>query len=132
MSSPREREKRDRRDRRDSKGEGQGRKRKGNESAETEEIKIFPSTLTCYKDSKLCPTVSRYQLDAPVTRYTTPRPHLTSPGSNLKGKNLLPRGFLTDISLLKIYLNFRLNKSSKPISFFFAWQGKKAPQILSF
>ena len=26
-----------------------------------------PSTLTCYKDSRPCPTVSQYQLDAPVT-----------------------------------------------------------------
>ena len=25
-----------------------------------------PSPLTCYKDSKPCPTVSQYQLDAPV------------------------------------------------------------------
>ena len=32
-----------------------------NESEETEEIKTFPSTLTCYKDSKPCPTVSQYQ-----------------------------------------------------------------------
>ena len=30
-------------------------------------IKTFSSTLTCYKDSKPCPTVSQYQLDAPVT-----------------------------------------------------------------
>ena len=29
--------------------------------------KKFPSTLTCYKDSKPCPTVSQYQMDAPVT-----------------------------------------------------------------
>ena len=36
-------------------------------SEETEEIKHFPSTLTCYKDSRPCPTVSQYQLDAPVT-----------------------------------------------------------------
>ena len=38
----------------------------------TEEIKTFPSTLTCYKDSKPCPTVSQYQLGALMTlRYTT-------------------------------------------------------------
>ena len=52
-----------RRDRRDSRGderEGQGRKRNRNESEETEEIKTLPSTLTCYKDSKSCPTVSQY------------------------------------------------------------------------
>ena len=29
--------------------------------------KNTPSTLTCYKDSRPCPTVSQYQLDAPVT-----------------------------------------------------------------
>ena len=59
--SPREREERDRRDRRDER-EGQGRKRIRNESEETEEIKTFPFTLTCYKDSRPCPTVSQYQV----------------------------------------------------------------------
>ena len=52
VSSPREREKRDRRDGKGNEREGQGRKRNRNEREETEEIKIFPSTLTCYKDSK--------------------------------------------------------------------------------
>ena len=34
----------------------------------TEEIKHSPSTLTsCYKDSRPCPTVSQYQLDATMT-----------------------------------------------------------------
>ena len=38
------------------------------EREETEEIKkIFPSTLTRYKDRNPCTTVSQYQLDAPVT-----------------------------------------------------------------
>ena len=67
MSSPREREKRHRRDRRRDETEGQGRKRNRKESKETEEIKIFPSTITCYKDSRPCPTVSLCQLDAPVS-----------------------------------------------------------------
>ena len=67
VSSPREREKRDRRDSRGDEREGQGRKRNRNESEETEEIKTFPSTLTCYKASRPCPAVSQYQLDAPVT-----------------------------------------------------------------
>ena len=59
VSSPREREKRDSRDER----EGQGRKRYRNESEETDDIKTFPpSTLTCYKDSRPCPTVSQHQL----------------------------------------------------------------------
>ena len=70
-----EREKRNSRDKR----EGQGRKRNRNEREETEEIKTCPSTLTCYKDSKSCPTVSQYQLDAPSdVRYTTPLPHTLS------------------------------------------------------
>ena len=42
-------------------------RKKRNESEETEEIKTFPSTLICYKDSRPCPTLSQYQLDAPVT-----------------------------------------------------------------
>ena len=63
VSSPRQREKTDRRG---DEREGQGRKRNRNEREETEEIKTFPSTLTCYKNSKPFPTVSQYQLDAPV------------------------------------------------------------------
>ena len=42
--------------------------RKMNESEETDEIKTSPaSALTCYKDSRPYPTVSQYQMDAPVT-----------------------------------------------------------------
>ena len=41
-----------------------------NESEETEEKKLSPSILTCCKDSRPCPTVSQYQLDAPVTQDT--------------------------------------------------------------
>ena len=59
VSSRREREKRDSRDER----EGQGRKRKMNESKDTDEIKHSPSTHTC-------PTVSKYKLDALVTQDT--------------------------------------------------------------
>ena len=70
VSTPREREKRDRRDsRRDERGK-QGTKRNRNESEETEEIKTFPSTFTCYKDSRPCQTVSQYQLDTLVTQDT--------------------------------------------------------------
>ena len=42
VSSPREREKRDGRDSRADEREGHGRKRKMNESEDTEEIKTFP------------------------------------------------------------------------------------------
>ena len=59
--------KKDRRDSRGDEREGLGRKRNRNESEETEEIKTSPSIITCYKDSRPCPTVSQYQLDAPVT-----------------------------------------------------------------
>ena len=58
------------RQKKDSRGDerkGQGRKRKRNESEETEDKQTFPSTLHCYKDSRSCPTVSLYQLDTPVT-----------------------------------------------------------------
>ena len=77
--SPREREKRDRRDRRGDEREGQGRKRNRNESEETVEIKTFPSTFTCYKDSRPCPTVSQYHLDPSDIRYATHSPHPTTP-----------------------------------------------------
>ena len=69
-SSPREREKRDRRDSRGDEREGRGRKRKMNESEDTDEIEHSPSTHTCCKDSRPCPTVSQYQLDALVTQDT--------------------------------------------------------------
>ena len=39
-----------------------------NESEETEEIKTFPLYLYLCKDSRPCPTVSQYQLDAPVSK----------------------------------------------------------------
>ena len=52
---------------RDKKEKGTGRKWNRNESEETEEIKTSPSTLTCYKDSRPCPTLSQYQLGAPMT-----------------------------------------------------------------
>ena len=59
--SSREREKRD--SRRDGR-EGQGRKR--NESEETEEVKSSPLYPYLLQDSRPCPAVSQYQLDAPM------------------------------------------------------------------
>ena len=47
--SIREQEKRERNDSRGDERKEQGRKRERNENEETEEIKTFPSTLTCYK-----------------------------------------------------------------------------------
>ena len=64
MSSPRKGRKEI--DSRGDEREVQGIKRNRNEREETEEIKTFPSTLTCYQDSTPCPTVSQYQLDALV------------------------------------------------------------------
>ena len=70
VSSSREREKRYRRDSREDEKDGQGRKREMKESEQTEEITTFPSTLICCKDSRSCPTVSQYQLGAPMTKAT--------------------------------------------------------------
>ena len=47
VSSPREREESDRRDNSKDERKGQERKRKMNESEETEEIIAFPTTRTC-------------------------------------------------------------------------------------
>ena len=65
--SPKEMEKTDRRDSKRDEREEQGRKRKMNESEETEDLKHFPSTLTCCKDSRPCQTDVQCQLGAPVT-----------------------------------------------------------------
>ena len=89
VSSPREREKRDRRESRGDEREGQGRKRNRNESEETEEIKTFPSTLTHYKDSRPCPTVSQYQLDAPVMKDTQHLPTTRPPPKQKGGKYIV-------------------------------------------
>ena len=56
-----------------------------NESEDTEEIQHSPSTHTCCKDSRPCPTVSQYQLDALVTQDTQHLCH-TQPSPVLPGK----------------------------------------------
>ena len=65
--SPREREKREEIHLAEEIKERDREERIRNENEEAEEIKTFPSTLTCYKDSRPCPTVSQYQVDALVT-----------------------------------------------------------------
>ena len=65
VSSPREGEIRDRRDSRDER-EGQGRKRYRNESEEVKNIPLIPIPAT-RTAARPCPTVSQYQMDAPVT-----------------------------------------------------------------
>ena len=87
VSSPRERKKRNRRDSRDE-IEGRRRQRNRNESEETEEIKHSTSTLTCYKGSRPCPTVSQYQANTPVTQDTRHLPH-TQPPQTAKEPRLL-------------------------------------------
>ena len=73
--SPRGREKGDSRG---DEREGQRRKRNRNESEETEEIKILPSTLTCYKDSRPCPTKPISVGRPGDIRYQPPSPHRTT------------------------------------------------------
>ena len=52
---------------------------------ETEGIKHSPSILTCYEDSRPCPTVSQYQLGHPSdVRYTTPSHHPTTPSATIQ------------------------------------------------
>ena len=82
VSSIREREKRDRRESRGDEREGQGRKRNRNESEETEEIKTFPLYPYPLQDSRPCPAVSQYQLDAPVM-YDTQHLRTTRPSPQL-------------------------------------------------
>ena len=80
VSSPRERQKRDRRDSRRDEREEQGRKRNRNEIEETKEKKHSPSTFTCYKDSRSCPTLKPISVGRPGdVRYTTPSHHPTTP-----------------------------------------------------
>ena len=67
VSSPKEREKRDRKASRGDEREGQGRRRKMNESEETV-VKTIPP-LPPPAAMVPCPVVSQYQLDAPVTCY---------------------------------------------------------------
>ena len=77
VSSPREMEKRDRRD---SKGDERGTgKKEENEwkRRKRRNKKKFPSTPTCCKGSRPCPTVSRYQLDALVSTVGRPGVHWT-------------------------------------------------------
>ena len=109
--SPREREKRDRRGNRGDESEGQKRERNRNESEETEEIKTFPNTLTCYKDSRPCPTISQNHLDAPVT-YDTRHLHHTRPPPNLMDniiiKTILGKiSFETKVKLLQFLLHLK-------------------------
>ena len=70
VSSPRVREKRDRRDSTRHEREEQRRKRNRNEREETEEIRTLPLYLFLPREYRSCPTVSQYQLDAPVTQDT--------------------------------------------------------------
>ena len=110
MSSPKEREKRDRRDSRRDETEGQGRKRNMNERAETEEIKNHLPTLTCYKDNRPCPTVSQYQLDAPVTWHLrTLYPYLLQGSQALPNCKPISVGCPRDIRYMTLHLHDHLD-----------------------
>ena len=67
VSSPRERKKRDRRDSRGRWKRGRRKKEEQEWKGRNRSNKNSPLFLTCYHDSRPCPTVSQYQLDAPVT-----------------------------------------------------------------
>ena len=58
--------------------EGSGRKREMKESEGTEEITTSPLYPYLLQGQRPCPTVSQYQLDAPVTK-ATGQLHLTQP-----------------------------------------------------
>ena len=80
VSSPREREKRDRRDSRGDEREGQGRKRKMNESEETEEIKTSPLCLYLLQGHQALSNCKPISVGRPGNAsYTTPLPHPTTP-----------------------------------------------------
>ena len=66
VSSPREREKRERELVEEMKEGDRGKRGTRMKVKKQKKSKHSPSTLTCYKDSRPCPTVSQYQLDAPV------------------------------------------------------------------
>ena len=106
VSSPREREKRDRRMKERDMGE-----RKMNESEETEEIKAFPSTFTCCKDSRPYPAISQYQLHD-----TFASPHHPT-GQRVYSVFGTPiRKFMLD---LEVFLSFFF-------FFFFFWTAQKS------
>ena len=79
VSSPREREKRDKRDSKGVEREGQGRKRKMNESEETKEIKTFPLYPYLLQGQQALPNCKQIADGRPSdARYTTPLPHPTT------------------------------------------------------
>ena len=80
VSPPREREMRGKRDSRGDEREGQGRKRKMNESEETKEIKTFPLYPYLLQGQQALPNCKQIADGRPSdARYTTPLPHPTTP-----------------------------------------------------
>ena len=88
VSSPREREKRDRRDCRGDEREGQGRKRKMNESEETEikTFPLYPYLLQGQQALPNCQPISVGRLGD--IRYMTPSSHPTTPNTLLNSKTI--------------------------------------------
>ena len=80
VSSPRERKKTDRRDSRGNEREGLERKRRMNESEETEKIKTFPHYPYLLQGQQTLPNCKPISAGCPSeARYTTPLPHPTTP-----------------------------------------------------
>ena len=67
VSSPREREKETEEIAEEMKERDREERGTGMKVKKQKKWKHHLPTLTCYKDSRPCPTVSQYQLDAPVT-----------------------------------------------------------------
>ena len=70
------------------------------ESEGTEDITTFPLYLLMYtlEDSRLCPTVSQYQLGAPVTK-ATGHLHLTQPPPNFGENSLIYSGYCPETKM---------------------------------
>ena len=84
--------------------------------------KYSPSTFTCCKDSRPCPTVSQYQLDASAMQDTRHLPHPTTPAafSILQDwSSLFAQTFLSK----QVY---RVNMDLQLRLFFFFFSTKKA------
>ena len=77
-----------------------------NEIEETEEIQTFPSTFTCCKDSRPCPTVRKYQLH---DTFASPNLPTGQRVYSVFGKPI--RKFMLDLEVLLLLLFLTAQKS---------------------